>query len=233
MSRTIAVLGGTGPEGFGLARRWAQAGENIIIGSRDGARAQDAAAKLKNLVGDAVQISGEENAAACAHCDLLVITIPFEGHAPLLKHIKPTIRPGTVVIDTTVPLASSVGGRATRTLGVWQGSAAQQTAELVPREVSVVAAFQNVSSELLNGTNPVECDVIVCSDDPRANELARTLAAKIPGVRPIDGGKLENARILEQITALLIGLNIRHKGHSGIRITGLPETAYGLVVPKP
>jgi|SRR5581483_5931197 len=233
MSRTIAVLGGTGPEGSGLARRWAQAGESIIIGSRDAARAQDAAAKLKTLVGDNAQISGEENAAACAHSDLLVITIPFEGHAPLLKHIKPAIRPGSVVIDATVPLAASVGGRATRTLGVWQGSAAQETAELVPKEVSVVAAFQNTSAELLNGTAPVECDVIVCGDDPRANELARTLAAKIPGVRAIDGGKLENARILEHITALLIGLNIRHKGHSGIRITGLPDAAYGIHAPVP
>jgi NADPH-dependent F420 reductase len=123
-------------------------------------------------------------------------------------------------------LAASVGGRASRTLGVWQGSAAQQTAELVPKGVSVVAAFQNTSAEVLNGDDPVECDVIVCGDNPEANLVARALATKIPGVRAIDGGKLENARILEQVTALLIGLNIRHKGHSGIRITGLPETAY-------
>lgn len=230
MSRPIAVLGGTGPEGFGLARRWAEAGEVVIIGSRDAARAQDAAAKLKKLLGDSAQVSGEENAAACALADLLVLTVPFEGHAPLLKHIKTALRPGSIVIDTTVPLAASVGGRATRTLGVWQGSAAQQALELVPKGVSVVAAFQNVSSELLNESGPVECDVIVCSDDPNAAQVARTLAAKIPGVRSIDGGKLENARILEQITALLIGLNIRHKGHSGIRITGLPDAAYGLSV---
>ena len=119
-----------------------------------------------------------------------------------------------------------VGGRASRTLGVWQGSAAQQTAELVPKGVFVVAAFQNTSAEVLNGDSSVECDVIVCGDDPNANQIAHALAAKIPGVRAIDGGKLENARILEHITALLIGLNIRHKGHSGIRITGLPEAAY-------
>jgi NADPH-dependent F420 reductase len=227
MTRPIAVLGGTGPEGFGLARRWAQAGETIIIGSRDTMRAQEAAAKLKKMVGAHSLVSGEENAAACALSDLLVLTVPFEGHAGLLKHIKPAIRPGTVVIDTTVPLASSVGGRATRTLGVWQGSAAQETAELVPKSVSVVAAFQSVSSELLNADSPVDCDVIICGDDPAANEATRGLAMKIPGVRTIDGGKLENARIVEQITALLIGLNIRHKGHSGIRITGLPDIAYG------
>ncbi len=224
--RPIAVLGGTGPEGFGLALRWAQAGETVIVGSRDAKRAQDAAEKIKQRVGTRAKISGEENLAACAAAELLVLTIPFEGHAALLKQLKPAIRPGSIVIDATVPLAASVGGRATRTLGVWQGSAAQQTAELVPKGIPVVAAFQNVGAELLNADGPVECDVVVCSDDPGASQIARALATKIPGVRAIDGGKLENARILEQITALLIGLNIRHKGHSGIRITGLPATAY-------
>ena len=226
MPRTIAVLGGTGPEGYGLALRWAKAGETVIIGSRDPKRAADAAARIKASVANAT-ISGDENVRACAAADLLVLTVPFEGHAALLKQIKPAIRPGSIVIDATVPLAASVGGRATRTLGIWQGSAAQQTAELVPKGVSVVAAFHNASAELLNANAPVECDVIVCSDDPNATQEVRSLAAKIPGVRPIDGGKLETARILEQITALLIGLNIRHKGHSGIRITGLPEAAYG------
>ena len=155
----------------------------------------------------------------------MVLTIPFEGHAALLKQIKPVIRPDAIVVDATVPLAASVGGRATRTLGIWQGSAAQETAEILPK-VAVVAAFQNIAADLLNGDGPVECDVIVCSDDANAAQSVRMLAARIPGVRAIDGGKLENARILEQITALLIGLNIRHKGHSGIRITGLPDQAY-------
>ena len=228
--RPIAVLGGTGPEGFGLALRWAQAGETVIIGSRDAKRAQDAAEKIKQRAGaDAdTKISGNENLAACAAADLVVLTIPFEGHAALLKQLKPAIRPGSIVIDATVPLAASVGGRATRTLGVWQGSAAQQTAELVPKGISVVAAFQNAGAELLDADGPVDCDVIVCSDDPNASQVVRNLATKIPGVRALDGGKLENARILEQITALLIGLNIRHKGHSGIRITGLPPAAYDI-----
>ena len=226
-SRPIAVLGGTGPEGFGLALRWAQAGETVIIGSRDASRAQDAANKIKQKAPGA-NVSGNENIAACAAADLLVLTIPFEGHAALLKQLKPAIRPGSIVIDTTVPLAASVGGRASRTLGVWQGSAAQETAELVPKGISVVAAFHNAGAELLNADGPVDCDVIVCSDDPAAIQIVRNLAIKIPGVRAIDGGKLENARIVEQITALLIGLNIRHKGHSGIRITGLPPAAYEL-----
>jgi hypothetical protein len=223
--RPIAVLGGTGPEGFGLALRWAQAGETVIIGSRDAQRARDAADKIKQRTPRA-NVSGDDNTTACGAADLLVLTIPFEGHVALLKQLKPAIRPGSIVIDTTVPLAASVGGRATRTLGVWQGSAAQETAELVPKGISVVAAFHNVGAELLNADGPVDCDVIVCSDDPNATQIVRNLAKKIPGIRALDGGKLENARIVEQITALLIGLNIRHKGHSGIRITGLPTAAY-------
>jgi NADPH-dependent F420 reductase len=167
-----------------------------------------------------------ENSAACAASDLLVLTVPFDSQAALLKQLKPAIRAGSVLIDATVPLAASIGGRASRTIGVWQGSAAQQTAELVPKGVSVVAAFQNVSGEILNGDADVDCDVIVCSDDPNATKVAMELASRISGVRAIDGGKLENARIVEQITALLIGLNIRHKGHGGIRITGLPDGAY-------
>jgi hypothetical protein len=226
MSRAIAILGGTGPQGAGLALRWARAGETVIIGSRDAARAQKTADAIRARVGPKAHISGVENAAACAATDLFMLTVPFEGQADLLKQIKPAIRPGSVLIDATVPLAAGVGGRASRTLGVWQGSAAQQTAELVPKGVSVVAAFQNVSADLLNGDADIDCDVLVCSDDPNATQTAIELAVKIPRIRAIDGGKLENARIVEQITALLIGLNIRHKGHGGIRITGLPETAY-------
>ena len=145
---------------------------------------------------------------------------------PHFKQLKPAFRPGSIVVDATVPLAASVGGRARRTLGVWQGSAAQQTAELVPSGVSVVAAFQNVGAEILERRRPggLRCDCM--QRRPEAGNTVRALAAKIPGVRAIDGGKLENARILEQITALLIGFNIRHKGHSGIRITGLPPAAY-------
>ena len=224
--RPIAIIGGTGPAGMGLALRWARAGETIIIGSRDAERAQQTAAAIQQKAGGAANVSGMENGAACAAADILMLTVPFEGQAALLKQLKPSISPGSIVIDATVPLAASIGGRPSRMLGVWQGSAAQQTAELVPKEVSVVAAFHNISAELLNGDAPLDCDVIVCSDDVDASQLTRELAGKIPGVRALDGGKLENARIVEQITALLIGLNIRHKGHSGIRITGLPPAAY-------
>jgi NADPH-dependent F420 reductase len=226
MSLPIAILGGTGPAGMGLALRWARAGETIILGSRSADRAHEAAAKIKERLGDAARVSGEENSTACAGADLLVLTVPFEGQATLLKRLQPSFKPGSILIDVTVPLASSVGGRASRTLGVWQGSAAQQTAEIVPKGVTVVAAFQNCSADVMFGDGPVECDVIVCSDDPSATQLVCQLATKIPGLRAINGGKLENAHIVEQITALLIGLNIRHKGHGGIRITGLPAAAY-------
>jgi NADPH-dependent F420 reductase len=225
-ARPIAIIGGTGPAGMGLAFRWARAGETILIGSRDEQRARAAAAAIQSRVGKQASVSGMENAAACAAADILMLTIPFEGQASLLKQLKNSITPGSILIDATVPLAASVGGRASRPLGVWQGSAAQQAAELAPKGVSVVAAFHNLSADLLSGDDALDCDVVVCSDDPDAAQLTRELAAKIPGVRGIDGGKLENARIVEQITALLIGLNIRHKGHAGIRITGLPPAAY-------
>jgi len=228
VSRTISVIGGTGPAGTGLGLRWARAGEIVIIGSRDRVRAEATADAIRKRVGANAQISGMENSAACAASDLLVLTVPFEGQAALLKQLKPSIRAGSILIDVTVPLATSIGGRASHTIGVWQGSASQQAAELVPKGVSVVAAFHNVSADILNGDSneDVDCDVIVCSDDSNATQVAIDLATKIAGVRAIDGGKLENARIVEQITALLIGLNIRHKGHSGIRITGLPDAAY-------
>jgi hypothetical protein len=226
VSRTISVIGGTGPAGTGLGLRWARAGETVIIGSRDRVRAEATADAIRKRAGANAQVSGMENSAACAASDLLVLTVPFEGQAALLKQLKPSIRAGSILIDVTVPLATSIGGRASRTIGVWQGSASQQAAELVPKGVSVVAAFHNVSADVLNSEDNVDCDVIVCSDDPSATQIVIDLAAKIAGVRGIDGGKLENARIVEQITALLISLNIRHKGHSGIRITGLPDAAY-------
>jgi NADPH-dependent F420 reductase len=225
-ARPIAVIGGTGPAGMGLALRWARAGETVIIGSRNEERAQQTAAAIQRRAGPEANVSGMENAAACAAADILMLTVPFEAQAALLKQLKPAMTDGSILIDATVPLAASVGGRASRTLGVWQGSAAQQAAELVPKGVSLVAAFHNVSAEMLNGDAPLECDVIVCSNDADAAQLTRELAAKIPGVRALDGGPLQNARIVEQITALLIGMNIRYKGHAGIRITGLPPTAY-------
>ncbi|HYA98197.1 MAG TPA: NADPH-dependent F420 reductase [Methylomirabilota bacterium] len=224
MPRTIAILGGTGPEGSGLAYRWAKAGEHIVIGSRDPARAEEAAARIRARIGAQAVVQGADNAAAAGRGDITVLTIPFSGHAALLKSLKGAWKRGAVVIDTTVPLAATVGGGPTRMLGVWQGSAAEQTRELVPAEIGVAAAFQSLGAEPLAGDGRVECDVLVCSNDEAARQAALELAGKIPGVRGWNGGKLENARIVESLTALLIGLNIRYKVHgAGIRFTGLPE----------
>jgi len=223
MPRTIAMLGGTGPEGMGLANRLARAGEHIVIGSREAQRAQDAAQQLRARVGGSAKIDGADNLAAAAQCDVAVLTLPFSGQTALLKQLKAVWKPGTVVIDTTVPLAATVGGSQTRMLGVWQGSAAQAAAESLPAGVSIAAAFHNLGAELLAGDDPIDCDVLVCSDDEKAKQVGVELAEKIPGVRALNGGKLENARIVESITALLIGLNIRYKVHSaGVRFTGLP-----------
>src|SRR6266446_4344928 len=222
MARKIAILGGTGAEGSGLAYRWAKAGEQVLIGSRDGARAAETARQLCERIGGAAQIEGMDNASAAAACDVAVMTVPFSGAAALLKQLKGVWKPGTIVIDTTVPLAATVGGAATRTLGVWEGSAAQQTKELLPPGVSL-AALQNLGAASLAGDGPVECDVLVCSDDEKAKQVASELVGKIPGARALNGGNLENSRIVESLTALLIGLNMRYKVHgAGIRFTGLP-----------
>lgn len=224
MITTVAIVGGTGPEGRGLATRWARAGLRVIIGSRDENRASLTAHDICEHLGPNAVVEGMENTAAVRASDVVVLTVPFEGQAAILKQLRNQFRPGTVLVSATVPLASSVGDRGSRVLGVWQGSAAQQAAEMAPQGVAVVGAFHNISASLLETAVPVECDVIVCTDNEKAKEVAYELARKIPGVRPLDGGKLENSRIVEQITALLITLNIRHKVHSaGLRITGIEE----------
>jgi len=221
MARKIAILGGTGAEGSGLGFRLAKGGEHILIGSREAGRAQETARFLRERIGGDAQIEGMDNPSAAAACDVAVLTVPFSGVVALLKQLKNVWKPGTIVIDTTVPLAAAVGGAATRVLGVWQGSAAEQTRELLPSSVSLAAAFQNLGAESLASEDPVDCDVLVCSDDEKAKQAASELVSKIPGARPLNGGKLENARIVESLTALLIGLNMRYKVHgAGIRFTG-------------
>jgi 8-hydroxy-5-deazaflavin:NADPH oxidoreductase len=223
MTRKIAILGGTGAEGTGLANRFARAGELVVLGSRDAQRARETAARLRTEIGGNAQVEGADNSGAAAQCDLAVLTVPFSGQAALLKQLKTIWKPGTIVIDTTVPLMAAVGGSPARIMGVWQGSAAEAAAELLPAEVSLAAAFHNLSAELLAGEAPVDCDVLVCGNDEKAKQVATELVGKIPGARAFNGGRLENARIVESVTALLIGLNIRYKVHSaGVRFTGLP-----------
>jgi len=223
MRKTIAIIGGTGAEGMGLALRWARASESVIIGSRDAQKARESAAQIAARSGSAGNVNGAENAEAVAKARVVVLTVPFSGHAGMLKKLRPSFQDGTVLIDATVPLAATVGGLPTRTLGVWQGSAAQQAAEMVPEGVTVAAAFQTVSAGALNGDDPVNSDVIVCSDNEDARLVASELAEKIPGIRAINGGRLENARIVEQMTALILSINGKYKVHrAGLRFTGLP-----------
>jgi 8-hydroxy-5-deazaflavin:NADPH oxidoreductase len=231
MYETIAIIGGTGDLGFGLALRWARAGVPIVIGSRDEQKAKDAALRVtESLSPDPsrpvnVSVSGFENAAACAQARIVVMAVPFPAQAGTLKSIRGSLR-NAILVDTTVPLAATVGGKATRVLSVWQGSAAAQAREMAPQGTQVLAAFHNVSAEVLGDLSAVpDCDVLVCGDDPAAKETLFPYIKLIFGLRPIDAGPLEMARIVETLTALLISVNQRHGiKHSGIRITGLSHS---------
>lgn len=225
-NKRIAIIGGTGDQGKGLALRWAKAGFEVIIGSRATERAADAAkemqAALTKAEASGVAISGAHNIEAATSSSTVVLTVPFAAQINTLKEIRDKLQPGTVVIDVTVPLEPAVGGKPTRVLGVWAGSAAEQCKEQLPDTVTVVSAFHNVGAEALADiSNDVECDVIVCGDKKDAKESIRHLVESIPGCRYIDGGMLANSRTVEAMTALLIGFNIRYKAHTGIRITGI------------
>ena len=225
-NRTIAVIGGTGDQGFGLVLRWAKAGEHVIIGSRQQQKAEDAAKKANGVLGSAFTVSGMENPKAAAAADIIVMSVPFAAHVDMIKSVHDSIKPDDVFIDVVVPLSTAVGGSASTALAVWEGSAAQQAARLLPPHTKIASAFHNVVAEALQRVDrEVNSDVIVCGDSLETRKVAMELAAKIPGVQAIDGGRLENSRIVEQITALLIGINIRYKvSDAGIRITGLPAT---------
>ncbi len=225
-NKRIAIIGGTGDQGKGLALRWAQAGFDIVVGSRAAERASDAAKEMRETLAKAgftdAAVSGAHNTEAAASSSIVVLTVPFAAQINTLKEIRDKLQPAAVVIDVTVPLEPAVGGKPTRVLGVWAGSAAEQCKEQLPDTVTVVSAFHNVGAEALaNLSHEVECDVIVCGDKKDAKEVVRPLVAAIPGCRYIDGGPLANSRTVEAITALLIGINIRYKTHSGIRITGI------------
>jgi len=226
-AHTIAVIGGTGDQGLGLALRWAVAGRRVIIGSRDAARAAAAAQQVRERAGSAAKVEGRANAEAAAAAPLAVLTVPFAAQIAALKAIAPSLRSGQILVDVTVPLEAAVGGAASKVLGLWAGSAAQQAAAHVPGGVEVAGAFHNVSSYALQHLeSPVDCDVLVCADRQETRAAVRPWVEAIPGCRYVDGGRLENARTVEAITALLIGINVRHKVHAaGIRITGLPEAS--------
>ena len=219
----LAFLGGTGPEGKGLALRLAMAGEAVIIGSRDAARAQEAAAELLDLAPDAA-IAGAVNHDAAAQSDIIFLTMPYGGMSPTIDAIGAAAGAaalaGKVVVTVIAPMRfeRGIGAIAEE---VPAGSAAQEAQAAAP-DARIVAAFQNVSAEeLLKPGVALDEDVVICADDAAAKAAVVDLTRKIPNLRPVDAGALYNARYVEQITPLLVNINRIHRTHSGIRITGV------------
>ena len=218
----VTIIGATGDLGFGLALRLAQAGVPVVIGSRDAGRATEAAERIREAVPGA-DAQGLANPDAAAASDTVVLSVPFASQASTLRSIRDALKPGTLLLDVTVPLAAAVGGRPTRTLIVPQGSAAQQAQELVPDGVAVVSGLHTVAAKhLAELEHALDEDVLIAGDDRDAKARVAALIERIPGLRPIDAGRLEASRITEQLTALTIGINIRHKATAGIKLTGLP-----------
>ena len=219
----IAILGGTGDQGLGLALRFAAAGRPVVIGSRRLERALEAAQNVRGQVSGA-EVEGLENPEAASRAPLVILSVPFEHTAATVRSIREKLQPGQVLVSMGVPLATAIGDGAVRTVGVWQGSCAELVAGLAPEGVAVVSAFQNVSAHRLQQlAEPVECDVVVSgAREPRRRVMA--LCDLVPGLRAVDGGPLANARIVEALTALLIGLNARYEVPEGVglRFTGLP-----------
>jgi len=219
----IPIIGGTGALGAGLAKRWAQAGVPIVLGSRDADRAEEAAAKVREAVPDA-DVTGLQNEEAATKGEIVFLAVPFRAQSENLNNLREALRPGQILVDCTVPLAAAVSGKATRSLGVWQGSAAQQAQEMVPEGVTVIAAMHTLAAPLLAKLE-VELgeDVLVCGDKKADKAQVARLIEQIPGLRAVNAGALEMARIVEQLTPMLISVNSRYKTHAGIRLTGLPE----------
>ncbi len=218
----VAIVGGTGKEGFGLALRLAQAGHRVTIGSRDAAKAATSVAEAKAQLGNNATIDGAENAEAVRGKPVAIVTVPFAGQAATYEQIREGLEPGAVVVDATSPLQAAVGGRAWHALRPWQGSAAEFAATMVPDGVRIVGAFHTVAAAALRALErPVDEDVLVCGDDDAAKRLVGELVEGIPGMRWVDCGTLDAARITEQLTPLLISINRRYKTkESGFRIVG-------------
>ncbi len=222
-SEPIPIIGGTGALGAGLARRWAAAGAAVVLGSRSAERAEEAAAKVREAVPGA-DVSGAENADAARAAEIVFLTVPFRAQSENLNNLREALRPGQILVDCTVPLAAAVSGKATRSLGVWQGSAAQQAQEMVPDGVTVVAALHTVGAPTLADENhALNEDVLVCGDKKADKARVARLIELIPGLRAVNAGPLEMARIVEQLTPMLISVNSRYKAHAGIKLTGLPD----------
>jgi len=223
VAEPIPILGGTGALGYGLALRLARAGQTIVIGSRKPERAEEATAKLREAVPGA-EIEGLENGEAAKRGPIVFLTVPFRAQSETLTNLKQALSEGQLLVDCTVPLAAAISGKATRTLGVWQGSAAQQAQEMAPDGVTVISALHTVSAPVLASDEALDEDVLICGN--RKADKARVAAVidLIDGLRAVNAGPLDQAKIVEPLTALLIGINSRYKTHAGIKITGLPDT---------
>lgn len=222
----VAIIGASGALGFGLAVRLGRAGVPIAIGSRDASRAQEAVERARAIIPGGA-FSGHDNADAARATDTVILSVPFRNHSETLTNLEQALAPGKLLIDATVPLAAAVSGKATRMLGVWQGSAAEQAAEMAPDGVRVVSGLHTVSAASLTDLeHPLEQDVLLCGDSREDKRGAAALIERIDGLRCVDGGRLEMSRITESLTALLIGVNSRYKAHAGIRLTGLPDPSW-------
>ena len=220
---TIPIVGGTGALGTGLALRWAKAGRPVVLGSRSAERAEEAAARIRDAVPGA-QVEGLLNEEAAKRGEIVFLTVPFRAQSENLNNLRTALEPGQILVDCTVPLAAAVSGKATRSLGVWQGSAAQQAQEMVPDGVTVVAALHTIAAPTLAELDAeLDEDVLVCGDRKADKARVARLIELIGGLRAVNAGALEMARIVEQLTPLLISINSRYKTHAGIQLTGLPD----------
>jgi 8-hydroxy-5-deazaflavin:NADPH oxidoreductase len=223
MPDQVTVIGGSGALGSGLALRLAAAGVPVVIGSRDESRAEEAAQRVREKVPN-MTVSGLANGPAAEASEIVFLCVPFRNQSETLTNLRNHLREGQLLVDATVPLAAAVSGKATRMIGVWQGSAAQQAAEMVPDGVRVVAALHTVNAPGLKDlAATLDEDVLICGDKKADKQRVAELIDLIPGLRAVNGGLLEAARIAESLTALLIGVNARYKTHAGIRLTGLPD----------
>jgi 8-hydroxy-5-deazaflavin:NADPH oxidoreductase len=211
-----------------LALRFAKAGAHVRIGSRSLEKAQEAARRIADATG-AAEVTGHANQEAARGAEIVLLTVPLAAQVEILKSIRGSFETGAILVDATVPLEIAIGGRLSRTVTLWDGSAAQQAARLAPEGVRVVAGFHALSAEALARLDrPVDCDTLLCGDHAEAKAAVSELAVLIPGVRAVDAGPLENARLVESAAALLISLNLRHKVRSsGMRITGLERAEEG------
>lgn len=220
----VAVVGGTAGIGYGIALRAAHAGDEVVIGGRAAEKAERIAGEANEALGGGT-ITGAANEDAVKDADIIAVTVPFPGMAATYKAIKPNLKTGATIIDCNVPLASEIGGKPTRLLGIWEGSCAQMAKGLLGKDNPVVSGFHTVmGAKLVKFDTPLGGDILCCGD-MAGREVVKEFVAKIEGARYVDCGPLETARILESLTALLIGINIRYKldPGAGLKIAGLPD----------